>query len=767
MKRHVFLAMACIICIAVSASPTDTIRPPRPKVGVVLGGGGAKGAGHIGVLKYIEEIGIPVDYVAGTSMGSIIGGMYAMGYTPDELATIIAKIDWSAYIGNSNERTLMSNEVRKRNNTTLFNVPFGAENTNSHDTKQSLINTLPKAYVNNESLINLFNNLCIDYQQDTDFNDLPIPFACVATDLTTGEEVVIRSGSVPTAMRASMAIPGIFSPVTLGNRVLVDGGLVNNFPADVLRDMGADIIIGVEVIKEQQITSSDLQSLPQLMGKLFFNIVNSKRDENHDMCDILIIPDITGYGMLSFTPSAIDTLVNRGYKRASEYHDQLLSIKNHIDKCAGRPIEKELRAQRAKNLETDSIFIRSIILNETSALQSKWLIRKGDLQVGKKIIADDIEKAMKIYRGSGAFDDITYHITKDQTDTTNKGMPEEAYNLSIDFKPAKPHVIGLGLRYDTEEGAGILFSLGLNEKRLSGFKTNLSARISYNPKINVTATYSGLAIASANISYDFHKFSFKHHIDHNPTSLGIESHRLSAYFTQFHLLNLNIAAGTSYTFNMIDHIGAGTLPDTAYFNNRLLSPYFDLCYDNMDDQYFAKHGICMKLNAQVNFDMEKHAKPCEEVSFSFQGNITPHNGRYTIMPQIYARGVMGDIAYLTEYNYIGGHIEGRFLSQQMPFIGIQGTCAAHDLTAILRCDLRYNFFGKHYLTAIYNYMQSMKTDSHEKFHLNGAGLKYSYNSHIGPISLTGQWSDYYYLRNIKDRSTKNGFSVHFSLGYTF
>ena len=261
MKRIViFLVVSLLVVYANAQSKKNSSisQPNRPKVGVVLGGGGAKGASHIGVLKYIEEMGIPVDYVAGTSMGSIIGGLYALGYTPDELTKLIASMNWSEYIGNKIDRSSMSLETRKRSSTTQLSIPFSHESLFDKDPNTSLINNLPSAYVNNSSLVNLFNDLCIGYQEEMDFNDLPIPFACIATDIATGEEVVMRSGSMPTAMRASMAIPGVFSPVTIGDKVLVDGGLVNNFPADVLKEMGADIIIGVEVTNEKKITQRQI-----------------------------------------------------------------------------------------------------------------------------------------------------------------------------------------------------------------------------------------------------------------------------------------------------------------------------------------------------------------------------------------------------------------------------------------------------------------------------------------------------------------------------
>ena len=409
MKKVFFLILILATSVLLQAQ-NDTIRPPRLKVGVVLGGGGAKGAAHIGVLKYIEEMDIPVDYVAGTSMGSIIGGLYALGYTPDELTQLIADMNWSEYIGNKIDRSMMTEEMRQRNSSMVLQVPFSHESLFDRNSNSTFISQLPSAYVNNSSLVNLFNDLCVGYQEEMDFNDLPIPFGCVATDMITGEEVVLRSGSVPTAMRASMAIPGVFSPVTIGDKVLVDGGLVNNFPADVLKEMGADIIIGVEVTSTKDVTADDLKSLPQVFARLLITSTSAKRQENRNLCDVHIVPDISGFGMLSFTPEAIDTLVGRGYKRASEFRNQLLSIKKAVDASAGHPVSKTLRAPHAKNLATDAVLIRSITINNVNNNDSRWLIRKGGLKVGTRYMQEDIEQVMKVYRGTGCFDEITYQL---------------------------------------------------------------------------------------------------------------------------------------------------------------------------------------------------------------------------------------------------------------------------------------------------------------------------------------------------------------------
>jgi NTE family protein len=747
-----------------SQSQTNTtIQPPRLKVGVVLGGGGAKGASHIGALKYIEEMGIPVDYVAGTSMGSIIGGFYALGYSPEELTELIAGMNWSEYIGNKIDRSMMSEEMRQRNSTLLLQVPFSHESLLDHDPNSKFISQLPSAYVNNSSLINLFNDLCVGYQEEMDFNDLPIPFACVATDMITGKEVVLRSGSVPTAMRASMAIPGVFSPVTIGDKVLVDGGLVNNFPADVLREMGADIIIGVEVTSTKGVTENDLKSLPQVFARLLITSTSAKREENRNLCDVHIIPDISGFGMLSFTPEAIDTLVGRGYKRASEFHDQLLAIKKAVDASAGHPVSKTLRAPHAKNLANEPVFIRSITINNVKDRDSRWLTRKGRLKVGNRYDKDDIEQAMKIFRGTGCFDEITYQIKEHDSIHWNDQL-SDVYDLSVNVKPAKPHVFGMGVRYDTEEGAALLLNVGLNEKKFGGSKFNASIKLSYSPKINLTYTYSAPSLANFNLAYDYRNEHFSMMFD-NKRSINLRyyQHKVSGYVSQFHLLNVSTNVGLSYIGTKFDLFTLDEEFDTVYFApNTMLTPFVDIKYDNLDDAYFAKHGIKARLSGRYNIDTKNFKDKYPLLSLAFQSYLTPGDGRFTFIPQVYGYYVFGAPVYFNLYGVFGGQIEGRHFEQQMPFVGYASVESGSDVLSVLRCDLRYNFYKNHYLTAMYNHLINSYWGEpvSELFNnsAQGAGLQYSYNSILGPISLTVHWSKRYY---------ENHFGAYFSFGYAF
>ena len=751
----IFLLMATLI---LQAQTDVAIRAPRLKVGVVMGGGGAKGAAHIGVLKYLEEMGIPVDYVAGTSMGSILGGLYALGYSPDQLTQLIGSMDWSQYIGNKIDRSTMSQEMRQRNSTMLLSVPFSLDNLFDRNSNTSLISQLPSAYVNNSSLINLFNDLCVGYQEEMDFNDLPIPFACVATDMITGKEVVLRSGSVPTAMRASMAIPGVFSPVSIDTAVLVDGGLVNNFPADVLRNMGADIIIGIEITSTKDITSDDLQSLPQVFSRLVTTSTSAKREENRELCDVYIVPDIRGYGMLSFSPSAIDTLVERGYKKASEFHEQLMRIKRAVEHSAGHPVSKTLHAPQAMNIAVDSVMISSITINNASPLQSRWLMRKGGLEVNHFYNQSSIDHTMQIYRGTGCFDEVTYQVKEADSLHQDRSL-DGMFNLNVTMKPAKPHVIGLGVRYDTEEGAALLFNIGLNEKKFNGSKLHLSLKLSFNPKFNLTYTYSRSSLANFNIAYDYRNEHFRttNVYADNYTSLNYRQQKVSAYISQFHLLNLSITGGASYTSTTYynSSLEESFLDSLWFVPNTFITPYLNVVYDNLDDAYFARHGLYANMNTHYYWDFKERKDSNFDIGYALQYYYTPNNGKFTIIPQLYGRYFLNETYLYNIRNRCGGELLGRHFENQLPFIGISysETFGINpSMITIARCDLRYNFYGNHYLTAMYNILLRRYL-----YPYHGAGLKYSYNSMLGPISLTAQWSNLYFSH----------FSVYFSFGYTF
>ena len=267
-------------------SQDSTSVKSRPKVGLVLSGGGAKGAAHIGVLKYIEEAGIPIDYIAGTSMGSIVGGLYALGYTSEEILDLISTVDWSKLISNKVDRKEISHTIKSETRSQVVTIPFSIGTDKEELQSRSFKNSLPTGIVSGDNLINLFNSLSVGYSDPVDFNDLPIPFICIATNVMNGKADILDKGVFARSLRASMAIPILFDPIKIDETLYADGGLLNNFPAEQCRAMGADYVIGVSM-------SPGLESDPQKLSSIFSQvkqlkeIITDKEFENyHTLCDI-------------------------------------------------------------------------------------------------------------------------------------------------------------------------------------------------------------------------------------------------------------------------------------------------------------------------------------------------------------------------------------------------------------------------------------------------------------------------------------------------
>ena len=288
----------------------------RPKVAVVLSGGGAKGTAHIGALKVIEEAGIPIDYVVGTSMGAIVGGLYSIGYTPQQLDSMVNAQNWKFLLSDAPNPKDVLLDDRLKSERYVLSIPFSLKSANISDA----------GIIKGRNLARLFSTLTDGYQDSVNFNRLPIPFACVSENLVDGSEVVFHEGILATAMRSSMSIPGVFVPVDVNGMVLVDGGMVNNYPVDVALGMGADYIIGVDV-QSPLLKASGLKSLKDIFGQIINLQGERKYRENLRKTDVLIKVDVSGYSAASFTKEAIDTLIVRGERAAIDSWDGLLALK--------------------------------------------------------------------------------------------------------------------------------------------------------------------------------------------------------------------------------------------------------------------------------------------------------------------------------------------------------------------------------------------------------------------------------------------------------
>ena len=759
----------------------------RPKVGVVLAGGGAKGAAHIGVLMYLEEMGIPVDYVAGTSMGSIIGGLYALGYSPMDMNRIIKDIDWSFYMSNYVARRDMSVQMKERKNSYLLSIPFGTKSTPNENDKaiedaetylkmsgeivnneqsSDIIRSLPSGFINGNNLINLFNDLSIGYQDSIDFRDLPIPYACVTTDMLDGSANVIKSGKIAYAMRSSMAIPVVFSPVEYEDKLLVDGGMVNNFPTDVCREMGADIIIGVELVKGFKVDSKEINSLPGMLSQLMSIVTSGHNADNRQICDVYIRPDVSGYGTMSFDAESIDSLVARGYNEAAKNHDALALVKTAVE--VNGPVSKTLQGPPAKYLNDGPVRLSSVTYEDADQDMKQWLNRKWGIDLNTDLTSKDLHKSITRMIGTGFFKTVTYAL-EDNVDGS--------YRLDVQSEEAEPHRLDLGIRADSEEAVAIGFRVGFNDNKASGPKAAFAGRLSYNPRFEAKGSISIPSLFDLNLYYKYDMSHIRSFDGHDVVSYTkYVDNTVKLYISQFYSRNIAPSIGVEYQQARMDpYISvqeAAQYVGVIDSLSRNAAVFGRLVFDTRNKTTFPTSGLKTELELKYRFftkDAAHYKDPSftdspqnAEIMYTLRGYITPGGGSLTIVPQLFHRSIICDGLYnICLYNMVGGLEQGRYTYQQMPFVGIDGVeLNFYKNVSIARCDLRWNFTGKHYLTGMFNYLTS--GDSFDEYFSNeyehsywGSGLQYSYDSKIGPLSIDAHWS------NIQ------GFGVYLSAGHYF
>lgn len=317
MMRKLLFILLFITCCTLQLSSQN-----RPKVAVVLAGGGAKGVAHISALKTIEEAGIPIDMVVGTSMGSIIGGMYCVGYSPDSMRTIVGSRDWVKLIMDNPDYGNTHVSARLNDENYILRMSIDHKDRSQSGGRAGVIQ--------GRNVMKFFRSLTEHLPDSINFDDLPVQFACVATNAFTGEAKVFTQGSLPQSIRASMAIPTVFTPTYINGSSYIDGGIADNFPVDVARSLGADIVIGVNLViptTEEQLTNSAVDILMNVFD------LNSREllAKNIKDADIYIPIDVTGYSAASFTQEAMDTLMQRGVYYSELKKDELLALHDRLN----------------------------------------------------------------------------------------------------------------------------------------------------------------------------------------------------------------------------------------------------------------------------------------------------------------------------------------------------------------------------------------------------------------------------------------------------
>jgi len=439
--------------------------PARPKVGLVLGGGGALGLSHIGVLRALEEQRIPIDFIAGTSMGSIIAGFYASGMSPDEMQAFLEGLDWDEVMSDETPRRELYFRRKQDDQRYLFEMGLnwnGPKMGTGMAAGQKFNNLLQLATLRSAAI--------------TNFDRLPIPYRAVATDLQSGTAHVLDRGSLATAMRASMAVPGVFTAVELDGLTLVDGGIVNNLPVDVVKDMGADVVIAVDVGSDADLVDpASLKSLGGILGRTYTIAQRPEQIEQFKRADIGIQPVLAGLTASDF--ARVSEFVPKGEKAAQAKADELSRLSVGEEEYA----EFLARQRRAKP--------ESIPVGEVAVT--------GNRRVGEGVIRGRIRSRagetfdertmqldlMRIY-GIGEFEQVLFRL-----DPGEGGRRILRYDVKEKSWGPLYLALGLNLRSDFEQDAEWAMLLNVTRRSLNSLGAEWRNEIEFGSRQNVLSEY--------------------------------------------------------------------------------------------------------------------------------------------------------------------------------------------------------------------------------------------------------------------------------------
>ncbi len=753
------------------------IRKHRPTVGLVLSGGGAKGAAHVGVLQYLDSLQIPIDLVVGTSMGGLVGGLYSMGYTADDLDSLLTNMDWKIALSDKVPRNYVSYNWAKYKEKYLLAIPFhhrkfprsrshfdareisnmnrkkvrekvniGAGEQDATDLlKDNLLQSLPSGYIRGQNISNILTSLTVAYQDSIDFVDLPIPFACVAADLVSGKAKFWFSGNIKTALRSTMSIPGMFTPVRVDGMVLVDGAMRDNYPTTLAKEMGADIIIGVD-LSDSQKSYDEIHNIGDILIQGIDMLGIESFEKNILVPYVTIKPNLKGYHMLSFDTASIDTIIHRGYEAAA-VQDSLL---NTVKKKLGRGISYRLPAKpKAIDINKDTVQLNQIYITTATAEEAVILLKDMQLKNKKQVTRSMVEHEIARIFGTNAYASVEYQLLGN----------EEPFNLNIDCKRGPAHQLGIGLRADTEEIVSILINAGFFSRRLHGSSYNFTTKLSTNPSFEFLYSFDGLRMPTINAlaSFRYANMSVLGLME-DKTQLSYLNARQEVFFSNIKWSYFDTKLGIRNDYFNMRSFYSLTHSEFDQAHNDFLSLFAEARADTFDSGYFPKKGF----TAGVSYAWTFAGFPIEFKNFhALQLDakvVLPIGKIFAFIPSLNYRFLMGDATPLPYLNAMGGVMAGRYVSQQIPFYGISDVAVMNRILTTYKADFRFNFAKNHYLTGIFNYS---KDSENFKTYLKGrdlfgAGIEYSYNTFFGPITGNINWSNY---------TGKVGFYI--GVGYNF
>ena len=767
----------------------DSIRQYRPTVAVVLGGGGALGLAHLGVLRYIEELGIPVDMVGGTSMGGLVSGLYSLGYDANYLDSLVRSIDWTVMMSDKIPDSFQTYKVRRNKERFAFTVPFHYDNHDiqarvdrqirfdrnrsqgdirSGDMGQEMMAKiglgLPDGFLFGFNIRNTLSSVSVGYQDSLAFDRLPKPFFCVATDMLSLNEKNWTSGNIVDAMRSTMAIPGYFRPVRLEGMVLVDGGTRNNFPVDLAHTMGADIIIGSEMPSQRDL--ADLGSLANLAMQHITLLSADISIRNRKQTDILLQHELPGYHMLSFDTKSVDDILKQGYALAREKNAEFEKIARRVGAHPGDP--RTIQGHRAVDIHHKKVKVSEIRYEGVDPRESEFIVNPALLPEDGLYGREEIEEVLSALYGTKAFESVTYRLSGS----------EEPYTLIFDCQKGQTHEAGVGVHADGDEGVYICGFAGLGTRRLSGLRFISDVKLGQVSEVNLDLSYKPmgwLPVFGVALKNSYKNFSYWENGGKTRYN-GINS-RGEVYFEDSRLVYGNVRLGFAADMEPYEYYLDQTMQWQGWdLKSRWYSTFANLRYDTFNESYFPTKGFRVSLDTRYVFGgystyLEDEETPAGDF---YEGDVPPYSvgiahasaalsfgSRLVLQPSLY-------FGWQTEYpgrmNFIhtlcvGGALASRYLDNQLPYFGFNtGFQACGNFAASMQVDLRFRINNKNFFTLRSGMFQDKEKIAELVKTAPTAyafGAEYGRKTLLGPLALGAQWC------------SSRGFSVSMSIGFVF
>lgn len=731
-----------LLCIFFYFFPSIVIAQEPLKVGIVLSGGGAKGYAHVGVLKVMEEAGIRIDYIGGASMGAIIGGLYASGWSAAELDSILHSMDMT---------TLLQDPI-PRDIVPFFNKLYGEKYALSLSVQDSKIN-LPLALSDGQMAYNLLSQLTSRIPQRTVFSDLPVPFFCTGTDVATGECIILEEGNLPLAMRASGAFPGLLAPVEINNRLVADGGIVNNFPAKELKDKGMDIVIGVNV-EADLYEKRELNSVEKIIMQISSFQMTQKSSEQYLYTDLLICPDIYSYGITDF--EAVDTLIQRGERAARQVWDELMEIAAK-QREAGQ-VEYTSAAAFEDNWQIDSVVVApNPVYTEAN------ILRNFPEKLPGKISSQAFYKGIVNLYGTGFFRFVDYHFEIDEKDNNTLFIQPK-------LKPGYDRQFRVGLHYDDEYRSGLLLNatllnLGIKNSITSidiilgdqfrygyhfyidrgtkpGFGTNSSLHLNdvrfVLPKEIVLPDSSSLDNLVFNLS-DFSNDVYVNFATSNDFSVGFSGE------LKYYKFTTKQVSGGLEEQGLVNDKG-WYLTSTAFYK-----------HDSRNRRYFATKGVKANINARMIYELPFLSD--QETTGKFGYNLDLFFQKIFPVTERLSAGVNANLGLtfgqkMAPYRYYIGGNNLNGINNFKPFPGLHFAEKSGTDFASISLTAQYRLLKSHYILVSGNTAYLKRTFDHKKLGIYSGSIGYGLDTPLGPIEVTYSFSN-------------EGDSFYFNLGYWF